>query len=128
MAQGKAYTEEQKTTIIESLQDYLELGFSRNKACELIGLDPTTLSKWVQKDEALSMKLQGWENAINKLALANIRDAIMKESEMDDNRKETTKWWAERRMKNDGFSTRTETDITSGGEPINFTWDEDDKD
>lgn len=107
MAQGKAFTKEQKDTIIESLREYLELGFSRNKSCSLIGLHPTTLSKWVQADEALSMKIEGWENAINKVVMQNLLSAIQKESEMDDARKETTKWWAERKMKAD-FSTRVE--------------------
>lgn len=116
MAQGKAYTEEQRASIIESLKPYLELGFSRNKACNLIGLDATTLSKWVQADEALSMKLEGWENAINKLALSNIRDAIAKEGELEETRKETTKWWIERKMKQD-FSLRTEQ-TGAEGEPL----------
>lgn len=115
MAQGKAYTEEQRASIIESLKPYLELGFSRNKSCNLIGLDPTTLSKWVQADEALSMKLEGWENAINKLALSNIRDAIQKEGELEDTRKETTKWWIERKMKQE-FSLRTEQTGADGKE------------
>jgi len=115
MAQGKAYTEEQRASIIESLKPYLELGFSRNKACNLIGLDATTLSKWVQADEALSMKLEGWENSINKLALMNIRDAIAKEGEIEDTRKETTKWWIERKMKQE-FSTRTEQTGADGKE------------
>lgn len=105
--QGKAFTSEQKDSIIESLREYLELGFSRNKSCSLIGLHPTTLSKWVQADEALSMKIEGWENGINKLVMQNLLSAIQKESEMDDARKETTKWWAERKMKAD-FSTRVE--------------------
>jgi hypothetical protein len=109
MSQGKAFTEEQKNTIIQSLQDYLELGFSRNKACELTGLAPATLSNWVKADEALGIKLQGWENAINKVALANLRDAIMRESEMEDSRKETTRWWAERKMRAD-FATKVEND------------------
>lgn len=129
MSQGKAYTEEERKNILESLRPYLELGFSRSKACKFIGFDETTLSKWANADEVLSMKLEGWENAINTVAMANIRDAINKEGEMDDARKETTKWWLERRMKQD-FSTKVEneTDITSGGERINFTWNEDDKD
>lgn len=117
MAQGKEFKPEQREMILESLRDYLELGFSRSKACKLIGFNETTLSKWLSSDEALSMKIEGWENAINKVALANIRDAIMKESEMDDNRKETTKWWAERRMKQD-FSTKIETDVTSQGDKL----------
>jgi predicted transcriptional regulator len=115
MAQGKAFTNEQRETIIQSLREYLELGFSRNKACEIIGLAPSTLSNWVKDDEALGIKLQGWENAINKVAMQNILDAINKEGEADDTRKETTKWWLERKMKAD-FSTRT--DITTNDEKI----------
>jgi hypothetical protein len=117
MAQGKAYTPEQREMIITSLQDYLELGFSRNKACDLIGLPPMTLCNWIKNDEALGIKIQGWENAINKVVLANLVDAIKKESEMDDARKETTKWWAERKMKAD-FSVKTETDVTTNGKDL----------
>ena len=117
MAQGKAYTQEQKDVIVESLKSYLELGFSRNKACDLTGLDPSTLSRWVKDDEALAMKLQSWENSINKLAMANIVDAIRKEGELEETRKETTKWWLERKMKAE-FSQKIENDITSGGEVI----------
>ncbi len=79
MAQGKAFTQKQRETIIESLRPYLEMGFSRNKACKFIGLDPTTLSKWVQDDEALSIKLVAWENVNQALALANIHKAIENE-------------------------------------------------
>jgi hypothetical protein len=109
MAQGKAFTDEQRDVIIQSLQPYLEMGLSRNRACSLIGLPPQTLSNWVQEDEALGIKLTGWENAMNVLATANIKSALEKESEMDDTKKETSKWWAERRMKED-FSTKTEVD------------------
>ena len=107
MAQGKAWTPEQRETIIQSLRDYLEMGFSRNKACDLVGLPPQTLSNWVKQDPALGIKLQGWENAVNKLAIQNILDAIQKEAETEDVKKETTKWWLERKMKSD-FSTRLE--------------------
>jgi hypothetical protein len=117
MAQGKPYTEEQREMILESLKDYLELGFSRSRACKMVGFDETTLSKWLSSDEALSMKVQGWENAMNKLALANLRDALLKEAESDDSKKETSKWWSERKMKED-FSTKSETDITSQGQQL----------
>lgn len=83
----------------------------------MVGFDETTLSKWLSNDEALSMKVQGWENAMNKLALANLRDALLKESQSDDSKKETSKWWSERKMKED-FSTKSETDITSQGEQL----------
>ena len=114
MAQGKPFTKEERESIIESVRPYLEAGFSRNKACEAIGLHPTTLSKWVQEDESLSMKLKGWENVMSKLALANIFSALTKEAEMDDNKKETSKWYLERREK-ETFSTRQEQTGADGG-------------
>lgn len=121
MAQGKAFTIEQRREIIESLRPFLEMGLSRNKACNSIGLDPTTLSKWVQDDEALSIKLRGWENTMNMLAIANINSALQKEAEIEDARKETSKWYLERRMK-DEFSTRQEN-TGKDGEPLKITFD-----
>lgn len=106
--QGKEYTTEQKEIIFESLRPYLELGFSRARACKIIGLDDSTLSKWLSNDEALSIKIQSWENAMNKLALQNIRDAMIKEGE--EQKADTAKWYAERKMK-DEFSTKSETDL-----------------
>ena len=115
MAQGREWTTEERNVIIQSLQPYLELGFSRNRACGCIGLAPQTLSNWISQDEALGMKIQGWENAMNKLALENIRTAMLKEGK--ESKSETSKWYAERKMKDD-FSTKQETDLTSGGKPI----------
>jgi hypothetical protein len=120
MAQGKAFTKEERESIIESLRPFLEIGLSRNKACESIGLDPTTLSKWVQDSEVLSMKLKGWENTMNMLAIANINSALQKEAEAEDARKETSKWYLERRMKAE-FSTRTENTGPDGA-PLTVTF------
>lgn len=118
MAQGREWTAEEKSDIILSLKPYLEMGFSRNKACEAIGLAPQSLSNWVTTDESLRMKLKGWENAMNMLAVANIHQALQKEAETEDARKETSKWYVERRMKNE-FSTRTEQTGAEGG-PIQY--------
>lgn len=129
MAQGKAFTPEQREEIIKSLQPYLEAGLSRNKACEHIGLPAQTLSNWVKDDEALGIKLRGWENTLNILAMANIADALNKESEAEDVRKETSKWFLERRMK-DTFSTRSEH-TGKDGEPLSvggFTFVKNDDD
>ena len=107
--QGKAFTKEQREIIIKSLQPYLEMGFSRNKACQFIGLEPATLSIWLKDDEALLMKVTGWENMINTVVINNIKDAIIKESECpDDLRKENSWKWAKSKMKDEGFSERTE--------------------
>lgn len=116
MAQGLEYTTEQKNTIVNSLREYLELGFSRNKSCMLIGLAPQTLSNWIKADESLGMRIEGYENAINKVAMANIEQAIRKEGEIEDPRKETSKWWLERKMRGD-FATRQEQ-TGADGAPI----------
>lgn len=112
MAQGLGFTPEQKESIIQSLKPYLEMGYSRNKACAFVGLTPTTLSNWVKNDEALCMKLQGWENVINTTVLGNLYQAIQMESKETDTKKETSKWWAERKMK-DEFSTKVESEINA---------------
>jgi len=113
MAQGKEWTPAEKESIIQSLRPFLEAGFSRNRACESIGLPPQTLSNWVKHEEALGMKLQGMENTLNILALANIASALQKEAENEDPRKEMSRWYAERRMKQE-FSTRTESTGADG--------------
>lgn len=118
MSQGKAYTEEEREMILESLREYLELGFSRSRACKMIGFNETTLSKWLSNSEALSMKIAGWENAMNKIALANIRDAMKKEGELEDDVRKENSWkWAERKMK-DEFSERKELTGAEGKELI----------
>lgn len=112
MAQGREWTTEEKETIIQSLKPYLEMGFSRNKACSFIGLTPSTLSNWVSADESLGIKLTSWENAVNTMVMQNIVQAIKKESELEDDIRKENSWkWAERRMKED-FSLKTEQDIS----------------
>jgi transposase-like protein len=114
MQQGKPYTPEEKAQIIESLKPYLEMGFSRRKACAFVGFDDTTLSKWVQADKGLSTKLTGWENALSALALANVHKALRIESETEDARVDSSWRYLERRE--DGFKPKQ--DITSDNEAI----------
>ena len=113
MAQGKEWTPAEKESIIQSLRPFLEAGFSRNRACESIGLPPQTLSNWVKHEEELGMKLQGMENTLNILALSNIASALQTEAKNEDPRKEMSRWYAERRMKQE-FSTRTESTGADG--------------
>lgn len=117
MAQGKEFTKEQKDEIMQSLKTYLEMGFSRNRACSLIGLPPTTLSNWVLKDEALGIKLEGWENMITALAISNIKSAIRLESKQTKNIEKNNSWrWAERKLKE--LSPKTEVEHTVKELPI----------
>lgn len=118
MAQGKAFTPEEKSAAIESLQSYLEMGFSRNKACSFVGLDPTTLSKWVKEDNGLSMKLTGWENKLSALALANVYQAIQNETiltnEKGDVRVDNS--WKLLSKKEDGYKDKL--DVTSNDKEL----------
>lgn len=117
MSQGKAFTTEQRETIIQSIKPYLEMGFSRNKACEFLGLAPATLSNWVSDDEALGMRLTSWENVITTVALNNIADAIRKEAELPDDLKKENSWkWGERKLK----ELNPKQDITSDGEKLEY--------
>lgn len=118
MAQGRAFTAEERAALIESLKPYLELGFSRNKACSFVGLDPTTLSKWVQDDEVLSMKLTGWENTLSALALANVHQALQNEAialnEKGDIRAENS--WKYISKKEEGYKDKL--DVTSNDKEL----------
>ena len=117
---GKEWTKEEKNTIVHSLQPYLEMGYSRNKACELIGLAQATLSNWIKGDESLGMKITGWESRVNTLVMANLVDAIKREGELPEDLKKENSWkWAERRMKED-FSPRTEV-TGKEGEALSIT-------
>ena len=66
------------------------------------------------------MKLQGWENTMNMLAIANINSALQKEAETEDARKETSKWYLERRMK-EHFSQRVENTGADGKDLFTYT-------
>lgn len=114
MAQGKEFTSDERESIIQSLRPFLEQGYSRNKACAFIGLPPQTLSNWVKHDEALGMKLTGWENALSSLALANIKRALDVEAEQDDARVDNSWRYLERKEE----SFKPKQDITTNDEKI----------
>ena len=118
MAQGIGFTPEQREEIMQTLLPHLEMGFSRNKACAFIGLNPTTLSKWVQDDEALSMKLTSAENKMSILALANVYQAMQNENTALGEGKEVRadNSWKILNVKEDGYKPKQ--DITSDDKAI----------
>lgn len=121
MAQGKAFTTEERETIVNSLRPYLEMGFSRNKACTFIGLSPQTLSNWVVDDEALGIKLVSWENVNTALALANVHQALKNEAilatEKGDVRMDNS--WKVLSKLEDGYKDKL--DVTSNNETVKVT-------
>jgi len=110
MSQGKKYTKEDREVIIESLKSYLQLGYSRSKACKFIGFDESTLSKWSVASESLSMRLTGWENETSVLARKNLRSDIEKRGNTDT----SLKWLQAKDRQEFGKNL----DVTSDHKPI----------
>jgi|TARA_Y100000296_G_scaffold28960_2_gene33770 hypothetical protein len=107
--QGKAYTKEQRQEIIGSLKPYLTLGYDLKNACILAQVTYETVWEWVNKDNALLIKIKAWQNMVNAKARQNVAASI------NEGDTQESKWWLERKEKKT-FSTRT--DITSDGERL----------
>ena len=116
--QGQAYTEEERRNIIESLRPFLEMGYSRKKACQFIGFDDTTLSKWAKTDKGVSTKLTSYENVNTALALANIHQALQNEkikTEEEGDVRVDNSWKLVSKLE-DGYKDKL--DVTSDDKPL----------
>jgi len=102
VAQGKAWN---KAKVLASLEEYFKLGYSRYKACMLIGLDQSTLTRWEQADPTLSLKIDSWIEWPNTLARRNWV------SKLADSDYTASKEWLERRDKGE-FSPKQEVENT----------------
>lgn len=109
-----------KEKVIEALRPYFELDYSVKKACELVGVPQSTVQTWIDADDDLRVKIQGWQAQSSVLARKNWVEAIEKgiPTKNGPDKYTPAKDWLERREKGD-WSTRTETDITTNGESIN---------
>lgn len=128
MAQGKPFAGKEREGFIDILRPYLERGNSLLRAynlafgCLLEKLtlqekkkipEYTTLMKWIQSDNALSIKIKGWQEKISEKARQNWQEEIEKGNYI------ASKEWLERKNK-DEFSTRQET-TGAEGNPIEIT-------
>lgn len=118
MAQGREWTTEERETIIQSLKPYLEMGYSRNKACAFVGIAPGTLSNWVKADDALGIKLTSWENMLTGLALATVHQAIQNEKLMAEEKGEvrTDNSWKYLSKREDGYKDKL--DVTTNDKEL----------
>jgi len=105
--QGKPYTKEQRDKIIQSIKPYLQLEYDLKNACLLAGVPYTTVRNWVNKDNALGVQIEAWQNMVK----AKARQNVVKEINKGDTQE--SKWWLERREKKE-FSTRTENTGADG--------------
>lgn len=106
MAQGKAWNKEK---VIEQLKEFLQLGYSVNKACNLSGIAQSTVQTWIDNDEALRLKITSWQNEPNVLARRNWIEALKKgnPTKYGEDKYTPSKDWLERKEK-DEFSLRQE--------------------
>lgn len=114
--QGKAWNKDEVT---ELLKPYLQLGYSVNKACKLVGIPQQTVDTWIQNDELLQLKVESWRNELNIQARKQWEKAI-KEGVPTKYGPDTygpAKDWLER-MERDEFSTKQNVDITSKDEKL----------
>lgn len=115
--QGEAYTPEERIRIVNSLQPFLEMGYSRRKSCDFVGFNHATLSLWLKDDAGLLTQVMAWENTNNALALANIHQALKnegKKAEEGDTRMENS--WKLVSKLEDGYKDKL--DVTSNDESV----------
>lgn len=108
MAQGVEYTQQERLELMEAIKPYLQLGYSLKKACEYAGIPYTTIFEWVKGNDTLRTEITAWQGMVNTQARQNIVEHIMGNKKKGiEPSLETSKWWAERREKDD-FSVRQE--------------------
>jgi hypothetical protein len=106
MAQGIAWN---KKTVFEALEPKLKLGYSLTKACNICVIPISTVSTWLEKDEALRLKVNSWQNEISDMARINWSEAIKNgvPTKYGQDTYNPSKDWLERKSK-DEFSVRQE--------------------
>lgn len=70
MAQGKEWNRDE---VIAILEPYFKLGCNVAKACSYAGIPRTTVQTWIENDELLRLKVEGWQNEMSVQARKNWR-------------------------------------------------------
>lgn len=85
--QGKAYTDEQKAKIMESIRPYLQLEFDIKNACAMANAPYESVLNWIKKDPALYIQVEAWQKSVQAKSRQNVAQTI---SQGD---VENSKWW-----------------------------------
>lgn len=116
MAQGKAWNKEE---VVEVLKPHFQLGCSIQRACDYAGIASSTVKTWIENDETLRLKITSWQNELSLLARKNWKESLVegRPTKFGPDKYTPAAEWLQVREKED-FSKRTETDITTGGQPL----------
>lgn len=87
---GKKRTKEEQYELIEYVTEYLEMGFSLKKACNLAGVPYSSVRDMVSILEPLRAAVTAAQNKVNVQARQNLINSIAKGNIQD------SKWWMER--------------------------------
>ena len=87
---GKKRTKEEQYELIEYVTEYLEMGFSLKKACNLAGVPYSSVRDMVSVLEPLRAAVTAAQNKVNVQARQSVINNIEKGNVAD------SKWWLER--------------------------------
>lgn len=88
--------------VVRKLDEAFLKGLSDRQACLDVGIPYSTFTSWIERNDWYRSRKEDLKENPKLLAKKNIYKAL-KEGDL-----ETSKWYAERKMKDDGFSTRQE--------------------
>lgn len=103
---------------VRKLDEAFMMGFSDREACMYVGIPYSTFTSWLERHEDYRTKKEDLKSHPKILVKKNIYGAL-KEGDLD-----TSKWYADRKMKDDGFTTKQEIDANLGnkdGQPFKTT-------
>ncbi len=99
--------------VLQVLETAFSYGATDTEASFQAGISPRALYEYCQAHPEFAQRKEGLKEETKYIARRN----VSKKVRAGDN--ETSKWYLERKAK-DEFSTKSETDLTSGGEKISF--------
>jgi hypothetical protein len=99
--------------VIKRLDDALRDGANITQACLLAGISQETYYLHVKTNPVFAETMESAKNWLNVIAKKNLADALK------DNDKETSKWWIERKEKQE-FSPRSEITGSDGQSVIGY--------
>jgi len=98
--------------VVEKLEKAFTNSFTDAQACLYVGIDKKTLYNYCEKNPSFSTKKEVLKRTPDLKAKMNILDALNSKDPIVN--LPTSKWWAERKIK-DEFSLRTEQTGKDGG-------------
>lgn len=99
--------------IISDLKHGFTLDFTDLEACRYAGISHDTYYRWYKESDEFAVNMEIAKDFMSKAAKTNIGDKVASGDT------DLAKWWLERRRKQD-YAARTETDVTTLGQSVNF--------